>query len=78
MGLNSIIGPPLQGIQRGYQGLRRVASTIASTNQTQQEESTDLSRAMVELQQHAIQSKASIKALKNSYQALGTLFDDRA
>ena len=65
MAINSITGPAIQGIQRGVQGLRRVASEIASTKQSPQIKPTDLSRAMVEMQQHAIQTKASVKSLKS-------------
>ena len=78
MGINSIIGPAVQGIQHGVRGLRRVASEIAGQQSTQQTQSTDLTRAMVEMQQHAIQTKASVKALKSGDDALGSLFDERA
>ena len=78
MGMNSLTGPTLQGIHRGFQGLRRVASAITNASQDQPEESTDLSRAMVELKQHANQIKTSTKALKQLDRTLGTLFDDRA
>ena len=76
MGIHSIMGPSLQGIQSGLQGMRRVASEIASTSQTKETRSTDLSRAMVEMQQHAIQTKTSMKALHSADKALGTLFDE--
>ena len=75
MGIHSIMGPAVEGIQRGFNGMRRVASEIASTQQTQP---TDLSRAMVELQQHAHQAKASVNVLKVADESLGTLFDERA
>lgn len=78
MAINSIMGPAVQGIQRGFQGLRRVASEIASTQQTSQTNPTDLSRAMVEMKQHANQAKASVKALKTADEMLGTLFDEHA
>ena len=59
--------------------MRRVASEIANTPTNQPKaKPTDFTRAMVEMQQHAIQTKASIKALKASDDALGTLFDERA
>lgn len=78
MAINSISGPAVQGIQRGIHGLRRVASEIASNQQASQtSKPTDLSRAMVEMQQHAIQTKASVKALQSSNDALGALFDER-
>ena len=78
MAINSLTGPSLQGINRGFQGLRRVASTIASPPQNQPTETTDLSRALVELKQHATQIKASSNAMSRIDQAVGTLFDERA
>ncbi|MES9990505.1 MAG: hypothetical protein ABW098_01020 [Candidatus Thiodiazotropha sp.] len=77
MGINSITGPALQGIQKGFQGMRRVASEIASAQQTSQTKPTDLSRAMVELQQHANQTKAQVKTLKTADEMIGTLIDER-
>ncbi len=67
----------MQGIQQGIHGLRRVASEIAGNQSTQQTKPTDLSRAMVEMQQQVIQTKASVKALKSTDEAIGTLFDER-
>ena len=77
MAINSIMGPALQGIHRGFQGMRRVASEIASTQQTTQTKPTDLSRAMVEMKLHANQTKASVKALQAADNLLGTLLDER-
>lgn len=77
MAINSITGPALQGIQNGFQGMRRVASEIASTQQTTQSKPTDLSRAMVEMKVHANQAKASTKVLKAADDMLGTLIDER-
>ena len=79
MGINSLFGASVQGVQQGIQGLRRVASEIAKTSSTQEPtKPSDLSRTMVEMQQHAIQAKASSKALKISSETIGTLFDDHA
>jgi flagellar hook-associated protein FlgK len=72
------MGSALAGIDRGFQGIRRVASEIASVQKSQQPQPTDLSRAMVEMQQHAHQAKASVKVMKTADQMLGTLFDERA
>ena len=58
--------------------MRRVASEIAGSQQPRQSQPTDLSRAMVELQQHAHQTKASVKVMRSVDESLGTLFDDRA
>jgi hypothetical protein len=78
MAINSIMGPALQGVHRGLQGMRRVASEIASAQQATQTKATDLSRAMVEMKVHANQSKASVKVLQAADNLLGTLFDERA
>jgi flagellar hook protein FlgE len=78
MAINSITGPSLLGIQKGLQGIRRVASEIAGATQSPETRPTDLSRAMVEIKQHANQAKASAKALKTADDMLGTLFDERA
>ncbi|QYZ66626.1 MAG: hydrolase [Gammaproteobacteria bacterium (ex Lamellibrachia satsuma)] len=77
MAINSIVGPALQGIQRGFQGMRRVASEIASVNQSEKQNPTDLSRAMVEMNQQTNQAKASAKVLKAADDSIGTLFDER-
>lgn len=77
MAINSITGPALQGIQKGFQGMRRVASEIASTQQTTQNKPSDLSRAMVEMKQHAHQTKSSVKVLQAADEMLGSLIDER-
>jgi len=77
MAINSIMGPAVQGIQKGLQGLRRVASEIASSQQMSEAKPTDLSRAMVEMKLHANQAKASAKVLKAADELLGTLIDER-
>jgi hypothetical protein len=78
MAINSITGPALQGIHNGLQGMRRVASEIASAPQATQSNPTDLSRAMVEMKQHANQTKSSVKVLQAADNLLGTLLDVKA
>ncbi|MCG7898914.1 MAG: hydrolase [Candidatus Thiodiazotropha lotti] len=77
MGINSITGSALQGIHKGLQGMRRVASDIASANQVQQSNPKDLSRSMVEMQQQANLVKAQVKTLKAADETLGTLIDEK-
>ncbi|MEJ2406107.1 MAG: hydrolase [Candidatus Thiodiazotropha sp.] len=77
MDIHSITGPALQGIQKGLQGMRRVASEIASAQQVQQTNPKDLSRSMVEMQQQANLVKAQVKTLRTADEVLGTLFDER-
>ena len=57
--------------------MRRVASDIASTNQTQKANPMDLSRSMVEMKQHATQVKAQVKTIQAADEALGTLIDEK-
>ena len=78
MSINSITGPSLLGIQRGLNGLSRVATEVASGDQAKRIEPIDFSRAMVEMKQYEAQVKISSKALKYADQALGTLLDERA
>ena len=78
MGIDSVMNSALTGVDRGFQGMRRVASQISGVQQNQSPKETDLSRAMVEMQQHAQQAKASVKVLKAADQMLGTLLDERA
>ncbi len=77
MDINSLTGPALQGIQKGLQGMRRVASEIASAQQVQQTNPKDLSRSMVEMQQQANLVKAQVKTLRTADEVLGTLIDER-
>lgn len=74
------IGPlpttAIQGLQRGMQGVRRSATSIARTEATAQ--SPDFSREIVEMKQHATQAKASTRAIKAYNETLGTLLDIRA
>ena len=55
MAVNPVSSAAIQGIQRGFQGLRRAAADIA--NNVQQPDktagATDFNRSLVELQQHA-------------------------
>ena len=78
MGMNPITGPALQGINRGFLGLCRVASAVANDPQSRPTEATDLARTLVEDKPQANQIKASVKALKIIDSAIGTLFDERA
>ena len=77
MGIDSVMHSAATGIDRGVQGVRRIASQIADAQQARKPKPTDISRAMVEMQQHAHQAKASIKTLKLADQTLGVLFDER-
>jgi hypothetical protein len=77
MAINSITGPAIQSVHKGFQGMRRVASEIASAQQATQSKPTDLSRAMVEMKQHANQTAASVKVLQAADNLLGTLIDEQ-
>jgi hypothetical protein len=65
------------GIQRGTQGVRRAAAQVAQ-QVVQPAPSGDFARSMLEMKQHAIQAKASTRALKAYNDTLGTLLDIKA
>ncbi len=77
--INSATSSALQGIQRGYQGIRRSAAEIASAGQLQGASPTkDLTRSMVEMKQHSLHAQASAKVLQTTGDLLGTLLDVKA
>jgi hypothetical protein len=77
--INSVTSSALQGIQRGYQGIRRSAAEIASADQMQNTSaSKDLTRSLVEMKQHSLHTQASAKVLQTSADLLGTLLDVKA
>jgi hypothetical protein len=79
MAINSISNTALQGIQRGLKGIRQNASEIASASQSTQSFPTkNTVRAMVELNQNATHTQASVKAFQTSNQIIGSLLDIKA
>ncbi len=80
MAIGSVSQTTLQGIQRGLDGLRRNASEIASARQMRSTgtPSKDLTRSIVELDQHSLQTSASVKAFRAMDQMIGSLLDVKA
>ena len=76
------IGPignnAFQGIQRGMRGLQRSAAQVARQGVQPTAESGDFARSMVEMKQHAIETKASARAMKAYNDTMGTLLDIKA
>ena len=68
----------LHGIQRGMQGLRRAAVKVAQQSTQPDTASGDFARSMVEMKQHALQAKASTRALKAYNDNMGSLLDIKA
>ncbi len=68
----------LHGIQRGMQGLRRTAVQVAQQGTRPDAADGDFARSMVEMKQHAVQAKASTRALKAYNDTMGTLLDIKA
>ncbi len=68
----------LHGIQRGMQGLRRAATQVARQGAPSNAAEGDFARSMVEMKQHAVQAKASTRALKAYNDSMGTLLDIKA
>jgi hypothetical protein len=80
MVIGSVSQTSLQGIQRGLEGLRRNATEIASarTMRSASVPSKDLTRSIVELDQHSLQTSASVKAFRAADQMIGSLLDVKA
>jgi len=79
MAINSISNTALQGIQRGLKGIRNSAAEIASASQTSNTfPAKNTVRAMVELNQNAAHTQASVKAFQTADQIIGSLLDTRA
>ncbi len=77
--VDSVTSNALQGIQRAQNGMQRSASHIASSSQPGQHEKTkDMTRSLVELNQHKNAGLASIKVLKAADEILGSLLDVKA
>ena len=78
--VDSVTSNALQGIQRAQTGMQRNASNIArSTSQLNQPEgSKDLTRSLVELNQHKNAGMASMKVFKAADELLGSLLDVKA
>lgn len=66
----------VQGIQRSTQGIARSAAQIARASLPG--DRTNMTRAMVELQQHEHAAKANIRTLATSDKLIGSLLDVKA
>lgn len=74
--VESVSGNALQGLQRAQNNMQRAASNIARAgNSGPNEESKDLTRSLVELNQHKNAAQASIKTFKVADEILGSLLD---
>jgi len=80
MHINPISGTAVQGIQRGFQGLRRAAVGIAQgvSEPDAVASTTDFARSLVEMRQGDVQARSSLRALRAYNDTLGTLLDVRA
>ncbi len=66
----------VQGIHRSTQGMARSAGAIARAGQ--HGDTSDMTRAMVELKQHEHAAKANMKVLAATDRMLGSLLDTKA
>ncbi len=79
MGALSVQNEAIQGIQRGFDSMRKNASEIASADQLNKAgQETDLEGAMVGLLQSKIQVQASAKVVSAVDDVIGSLIDTRA
>ena len=68
----------ISGIQTGLDNLRKDAEKIAQATTKREEDSTDLTQALVDLNTDRHQIEASVKVVKAVDEVLGTLLDLRA
>ena len=78
MAISPIGSSALHGLQRGMQGMRRSAAQVARQGTSPEAGGGDFARSMVEMKQHAVQAKASTRALKAYNDTMGTLLDIKA
>lgn len=74
--VDSVTSNALSGIQRAQNGMQRNASNIARANQG--DNTKDVTRSLVELNQHKNAGIASMKVLKAADELLGSLLDVKA
>jgi flagellar hook protein FlgE len=67
----------LLGIQRGLTGAGRAVAKIASAGQFNNDNPTDLAKAVVQLHEAKIQVQASARALRTADEMMGTLLDEK-
>lgn len=72
------VNSAMLGIYRGLEGMNRNAAQIASAGQLESDSPVDLATSMVELNQNAVQVKASASALDIIEETIGTILDIRA
>ena len=79
MPITSVSSSALQGIQSGFQGMRRNAMEIANHRQLPNQFPTkDLVRAMVELHQNKQSTSVAVAAFKTADEMIGALLDLKA
>lgn len=72
------VNSSLQGIYKGFQGLRNNAHTIANTGLEKSPLEKDTTEAIVGLTTNSQQVEVNAKALKIQDEVLGTLLDELA
>lgn len=79
MAISSITATASQAFLKSAQNMRKSAEAIANVDQLMEiEPTTDFNRALIDVQQNAIQTKASAKTIEAANSMLGSLLDVRA
>jgi len=83
MGVLSVQSSAVQGIQRGLDGMRKDAAEIASADQLNKAgqetaSASDLTGALVDLNQNKVQVQASAKVVSALDEVIGSIIDTRA
>ncbi|MBI5041237.1 MAG: hypothetical protein HZB57_08580 [Gammaproteobacteria bacterium] len=72
---SSVAALGLLGVQKGMQGMRESAATIASAEQASSSDANSTAEALVALKQHAMQVEISAKVIDQANETIGSLID---
>ena len=75
MNIDSTAALGLMGVQKGMQGMRESAASLASAGQAAASDPNSATEALVALKQHAMQVEISAKVIDQANETLGTLLD---
>ena len=75
MKIDSAAAVGLVGIQKGMQGMRESAASIASEGTTSLPDARNLTEALLTLKQQEMQVSISAKVIEHANEAIGTMLD---
>ena len=78
MNIDSVAALGLLGVQKGMQGMRESAASIASAGQASSSDPNSVTEALVALKQQELQVAASAKVIAQANATIGSLIDELA